>query len=293
MMLLAVFAVTGCLTVAANSDSIRAADLAGDYPEMAALTPETVIAPAPLPGFTRIFHAADLRRIAAAYALPGVPDRDLCVRRAVAPLAVDRLIEAMRHEWPDASIEIVDFTRQPAPEGTIRFPKSGLHSGPAGWPTALWTGWVEYGQKGRFSIWARVKIGINAEHVVAITDLRPGHAISGEDVRVARRDEVPGTGTPFAAALDQVIGRVPRQAIRAGQVLRLDQIGEPKAVSAGDAVKVLIQSGGAQLQLDAVAEGAGAIGETVFVRNPDSHRRFRARVESKGRVSVDAGGIKP
>ena len=293
MMLFAAFAVAGCLTVAANSDAIRAADFAGAYPEMAGLAAETVIAPAPLPGFKRIFHAADLRRIAAAFGLPGVPDRDLCVQRAVGPLAVDRLMEAMRHEWPDARIEIVDFARQPAPEGTIRFPKSGLHSGPAGWAAALWTGWVEYGQKGRFSIWARVRIGVTAERVVAIADLRPGQAISGADVQAARRDEIPGAGAPFAAALDQVIGKVPRQPIRAGEFLRLDQVGQTKAVSAGDAVKVVVRSGSAQLQLDAIAEGAGAVGETVFVRNPDSHRRFRARVEAKGRVAVDAAGVMP
>lgn len=293
MMLLATFALAGCLTVAAHSDSIRASDLAGAYPEMAALAPDTVIAPAPVPGFTRVFRAAELRRIAAAYALPGIPEGDVCVRRAVAPLAAGRLMEAMRQEWPEARIEIADFTRQPVPDGPIRFPKSGLHPATTGSPIALWTGWVEYGQKGRFSIWARVKVSISTERVIAERDLRPGHAISLEDIRVTHRDEVPGAGAPFAAAPDQVIGKVPRQAIRAGDSLRLDQIGEPKAVSTGDAVRVSVRSGAAQLELDAVAEGSGAIGETVFVRNPDSHRRFRARVEARGRVAVDAGGLKP
>lgn len=293
MIILAAFALAGCLTVAGNSDSIRAADLAGAYPEMAALAPGTLIAPAPLPGFTRVFHAADLRRIAATYALSGIPSVDLCVRRAVAPLDQARLMEAMLREWPEARIEILDFTRQPAPEGMIRFPKSGLHTGPTGSPSALWTGWVEYGQKGRFAIWARVNIRVAVQRVIAVHDLQGGRAISSDDVRLVRLDESPGAAPAFAAALDRVIGKVARQAIRAGDALRQDQTEQPRAVSIGDAVKVTVRSGAAELQLDAVAEGSGAIGETVFVRNPDSHRRFRARVEGRGRVMVDAGGLIP
>jgi len=58
----------------------------------------------------------------------------------------------------------------------------------------------------------------------------------------------------------------------------------------GETVKVAVRNGGAQLELDGVAENSGAVGEIVYVRNPDSHRRFRARVEGAGRVVVEAGG---
>jgi hypothetical protein len=33
-------------------------------------------------------------------------------------------------------------------------------------------------------------------------------------------------------------------------------------------------------------KASGAVGETIPVRNPESHKRFAARVEGKGRVSV-------
>jgi flagella basal body P-ring formation protein FlgA len=47
------------------------------------------------------------------------------------------------------------------------------------------------------------------------------------------------------------------------------------------------------VELEARAEGSGAVGETIFVRNPNSHRRFRARVEGTGRVAVEAAGTEP
>ena len=61
----------------------------------------------------------------------------------------------------------------------------------------------------------------------------------------------------------------------------------------GETVKVAVRNGGAQLELEAQAEGSGAVGEIIYVRNPNSHRRFRARVEGAGRVAVDAAGGEP
>jgi flagella basal body P-ring formation protein FlgA len=51
-------------------------------------------------------------------------------------------------------------------------------------------------------------------------------------------------------------------------------------------VKVEIIAGAATVHLDAVAETPGALGELISVQNPDSKRRFRARVEGTGKVSV-------
>jgi len=41
------------------------------------------------------------------------------------------------------------------------------------------------------------------------------------------------------------------------------------------------------LKLEAVAEAAGAAGQTIPVRNPGSGRVFKAKVEGKGMVSVE------
>jgi len=296
MITFALFSLAACLTIAPGADSIRASDLTPGYPEMAALPTGTAVAPAPLPGVPRVFGPAELRRLAALYHLPAAPQKGICITRPVAPLDPERLLEAMRSEWPEARIELLDFSREPAPEGAIHFPRNGLHAGLAVSPgAALWTGWVEYGGNRRFSIWTRVKMAVKVERVVAIRDLRPLQPIAGVDVQLVEREEIPGGAplSPAASALDQVVGKWPRQPIHTGESVRAAWLEEPKVVLRGKRVKVTVHNGGAQLELDGLAEASGAIGETVLVRNPDSGRCFRARVEAEGRVTVDAAGVKP
>jgi flagella basal body P-ring formation protein FlgA len=288
MMALTALALAGCLAVASGTDQIRAGDLAPDFPEMATLAADLAMAPAPAPGVVRIFHPAELRRLAAIHGLPSAPDGDICVTRPVAPLEPARLLAAMRREFPEATVELLEASRQPAPQGAIEFPKSGLRAAPvtsaAG---ALWIGAVRYGGNHRFSIWARVTIAVRAVRVLAVSDLQPGHAITAAQVSLVERSEFPATTTSFPASLEEVIGQWPRQAIRAGQAVRSAWLQSPLSVRRGETVRVAVRNGGALLEFEARAENSGAIGETVYVRNPDSQRRFRARVTAAGRVAVD------
>jgi flagella basal body P-ring formation protein FlgA len=60
----------------------------------------------------------------------------------------------------------------------------------------------------------------------------------------------------------------------------------------GETVRVEVNDGGARLTLEARAESSGSRGEMVLISNPVSSRRFRARVEGKGRVSVNSSLLK-
>jgi flagella basal body P-ring formation protein FlgA len=53
-----------------------------------------------------------------------------------------------------------------------------------------------------------------------------------------------------------------------------------------------VEAGGVRLAMEAKAEGSGAAGDVISVRNPETRRRFQARVEARGRVSVSAAGDK-
>ena len=294
MITVAAFALAGCLAMASGSDQIRAADLLPAFPQMAALPADLAIAPAPAPGVMRVFRPPELRRLQAVFGLASAPQGDVCIEYPVAKLEPERLLAAMQREFPEARIELLDFSRQPAPHGTIEFPKAGLRAGPvisaAG---SLWTGSVRYGVNHRFSIWARAKVVVRVQRVVAQGDLRPGEPITAGQVTLAARDEAPAMGTPvpgFAESIDAVIGKCARQPIRAGEAIRSVWLQAPRAVMNGETVKVAVREGGAQLELEARAESSGAVGEIVYVRNPSSHVRFRARVEGPGKVAVDAAG---
>jgi flagella basal body P-ring formation protein FlgA len=97
--------------------------------------------------------------------------------------------------------------------------------------------------------------------------------------------------------VDRVVGWWPRLIIRAGSPIRTDQLEQPKEVMRGETVHVEVRNGAARIELDAVAEASGSAGESIPLLNRSSGKRFRGRVEGKGRVSVDvapnSGGAKP
>jgi flagella basal body P-ring formation protein FlgA len=286
MIQLAAFALAGCLAVGAGADQVLAGDFATAFPEWAAVPPVTPLALAPAPGVQRVFRLPELRRLAARWSLSPVPDREVCVTRPVAVFTADRLLAAMQKEIPAAHIELLDFSRQPAPEGELVFPVLGLRQAPAG---GYWSGYVRYAGTHRFMLWARVKVQVAAARVIATQDLKPGFPLDAAQLRVETREEVPAAG--FVSALEEVAGKVSRRAIAAGVALRAEWLEPAKAVLRGETVQVEAVHGGARLELECVAEASGAIGETIPIQNPVSKRRFQARVESKGRVVVTKGSL--
>ena len=290
MMPLAAFALAGCLAVGAAGDRILAGDLAAAFPEWAAVPAETPFGLAPAPGVQRVFGVLELRRLAERWSLSAVPDREICVTRPVAVLTAARLLAAMQNavqnEMPAARIELSDFSRHPAPDGTLVFPVSGLRQGPAG---GYWSGYVAYGGSHRFTIWARVKVMVSSARVVAAEDLKPFGALDSAQLRVETREEVPATG--LVRAVEEVAGKVLRRPVAQGTALRVEWLEPAKVVLRGETVQVEAVRGGARLEMECVAEGSGAIGEIVTIMNPVSQRRFPARVESKGRVVATKGSL--
>jgi flagella basal body P-ring formation protein FlgA len=282
MIPLASFALAGCLTVGAGSDYILAKDLSPAFPALADMAPDTMLAPAPFPGVTRIFRVSELLRLAARLNAAPAPENDICVLRSVGVLDEARIRDAMKRELPEARIEILEFSRQPAPEGPLEFPVTGLQQGPAG---GYWHGFVRYGVNHRFAVWARVKVLVKAARVVAAEELKPGLALDAGRFRIEMREEPP-TADKFAASIEEVTGRVARRSIPAGAAIRMRWLEAPHDIVRGETVRVDVSSGGAHLEFEARAQASGSAGETIQILNPESKKLFPARVEGKGRVSV-------
>lgn len=280
--MLASLALAGCLAIGSSATHVVAADLAAAIPELAALPADTQVALAPVPGVVRTFRIPDLRSIFARFAIDAEPKAEVCVARPVAVLTPDRLLPAMQKLFAQARIEIADFSRQPAPQGEVEFAFSGLHYSE---PESLWTGSILYAGNRRFSIWARVKILQTVSRVVAVSELKPGQPVETAQLRVDTREAFPQLNV-FARRVEDAAGKCPRVAIRAGSEIRTALLEPRKEVLRGDTVRVVVESGGAQLELEGVAETSGAAGQTVLVRNPLSQKQFRAVVEAKNRVRV-------
>ena len=284
MTVVALFALTGCLAVHSESDRIVAADLAPQFPDIASLPPETPIALAPFPGATRVVSTTELHALAVRFHLASSPESAICIIRPVVPLYHARVLEAMQRSLPAARIEVLEISRQPAPEGNIEFPLSGLHAA-AG--SALWNGCVHFAGSRKFAIWARVRVLAATRRVVAKVDLPAGRPIAAADLQPVQREEFPSPGE-FVQEVADAAGKWPRVAIRAGAAIRPNQLEAPKEIARGDPIIVEVHDGAASLRFEAIAEAAGAVGQTISVRNPVSQKTFRARVQAKGLATVDA-----
>jgi flagella basal body P-ring formation protein FlgA len=283
MMFFAPFAFAACLALPSGAANITAADIHLD-----GVPPGTTLSLAPAPAAQRVFHVPELRQIAARFHLADIPDNDICVERVMAPLDASKLLAAMQKELPAAKVEISEISKQPAPEGDIVFRKTGLRS--SALPETTWFGAIRYAPNREFTIWAKVKVTVRAPRVIALSALPPGKPIEAAQVKLETRDEFPSP-QPLAESTEETVGRYPRATIGAGSAIRRDALEAANDVRQGDIVEVDIHSGLAHLKFEARAEGSGAIGETITVRNPTSTKRFQARIAAKGKVWVDAEGI--
>jgi flagella basal body P-ring formation protein FlgA len=279
MMPLAAFALAACAAIRPGSDRVLLRDLAAAFPA-AELAGDTPVALAPAPGVERRFDLPELRRIAAAFTLPE-PAREVCVARPVARLEPARILEAMRARLPEASIELLDFSRWPVPEGPLEFPPEGLHGD-------RWTGAVRYGGGHRFAVWARVRVRSDAPRAVAAHDLRSGQRLAAEDFRLETNTGVPD---PHSLSIGELAGRRLRRTVRAGTAMRSEWTEAATDVARGETVKVEVKSGAALLAFDGLSQGSGNAGQTVAVVNPQTRKRFQARVEGPGKVAVDGAAL--
>jgi flagella basal body P-ring formation protein FlgA len=288
MILLAAAIVSGCLAVA--GDRIRAGELARSVPELASLPADTPLGYAPVPGARRILNARDLERLAAQHGITLAALPILCVERALEPLTEERVLAALQKalSGSQARFELVSFSHIAAPPGELEFARSGFQAPVAGSNApALWRGQFRYDGNRSLLVWARVRVTVAGQRLVAAGILEANRPIQPAQVRVETAGLAP-FGQPGLESFDQIAGRVPRRPIHAGEPLSANLLVAPLAVSRGETVKVQVSSGGAQLILPAQAESAGRPGETILLLNPASGRRFRARVEGPGKVKVDA-----
>lgn len=273
-----------------HKDRIVAEDMADLLPAFQILSPETLLANAPVPGSRRVFHAPEILALARHYSidLPGAPD--ICFEWAMAPLDRKQVMDAMRAalQMPDVRIELAELSTNLVPPGRLEFTYQHL-----GTPASsdqqvpvLWRGDVIYGANRRYAIWARVWLRARCAKVLALSNLRQGHAIEARQLRVDSTDCFPNPSKTTNP--DQFVGTMPLRNIAAGAELRSDMVTQPNDINRGDMVEIEVWSGGARLAFSARAESSGHMGEAVMVRNPDSKTVFRARVSGKDRAVVQA-----
>jgi flagella basal body P-ring formation protein FlgA len=268
-----------------NGDRIVGSDLASVIPAFSAIPADAFIGYSPAPGAKRIFLFSELKRIGLKYGV-GVPEgARACYQWGLRALTEEDVRTAIRESLriADSQVQILDMSKSGVPRGKLVFPLNGLSVSSAIDPATpvTWKGYVQYDGTRKYATWARIRVSATTTRVVAVELLTPGQPVETRQVRLETYDDFP-LRSDIARSLDEVIGRVPRRAIRAGLPVFRTDLGDPIQVRRGDAVQVTAISGATRLALEALAESSGRLGDVITFKNPSSGREFRARIEGKG-----------
>ena len=276
---------------AVSGDRILGEDLIRALPVFNGMPRDAVIGYSPAAGTRRDFSPSEIARIGARYHVKVPAGTQTCFEWQMRPLTEQDVSAAIRDSLhaPQARVDIVAMSKSAVPQGRLVFPLTGLTTtgshDPALPPT--WTGYVLYSSERKFSVWARVKVSATMMRVVAVQSVPAGSVIDASHVRLEAYDDFPAQNG-LARNLDEVVGRVSRRSIRAGLPIFLADLVEPLQVQRGDLVQVRVVLGRAEIGLEARAEGSGRLGDVIVLRNPDSQKTFRARIEGKGRALLIA-----
>ncbi len=285
--LLAIIQPIACHVV--KSDWIYGRDLAAAVPALSAISPGLQIGLSPLPGQQRVFRIAELKRIALTNHLTAEISEDACFAWTLTVPDKKQMQAAMAKSLVNRhpSIEIVESSLLPAPEGEMAFPLSGLSMGSD--KPSLWRGYIRYAETRKLEIWARVLVTVEEAHTVAVADLHPGDSLEKGQLKIENY-QGPVRREKYVIDPDQAEGLLLRRPVTAGTALTEDMLEAPRDVNRGDIVSAIVQTGAARLEVQGVAENDGRKGQVISVRNPRSGRTFHARIEDKGIVVVVPGG---
>lgn len=275
-----------CHTIAA--DRIYARDLAAVEPALAALPPELEVGYSPAPGQTRLFHPSDLRRLAEAHHIQAEFTQDICFAWQTAVPTREAILAAISKTLAgrNAQVELVDQSLAAAPAGELVFPLNGLSG--VSEEAVTWRGYVRYAGERQYMIWARARVRVKENHILATEPLKPDLEITPDQLRLLPY-EGPLTRDKVLTDLASVIGMVPRRPLPAGVALTENDVDKPREVERGDTVSVIAIEGRAHIEAQGVAEDGGRRGAVITVKNSTSGKKFRARIEDKDKVLAIPG----
>lgn len=134
-----------------------------------------------------------------------------------------------------------------------------------------------------WSIFVPVHIRISLNLLVSARQLPLGHTLQNEDIasQTVEASRIEGLTDP-----KQVLGKVLRYGIAAGQVLREDMLRPPYSVTQGQVVQLAVQGNGFSIRSEGVALNNASEGQAVRVR-VGSGRVIGGIARANGTVEVE------
>jgi len=114
-----------------------------------------------------------------------------------------------------------------------------------------------------WSIFVPVQIWVSLNLLTSARQLPPGHTLQEQDLasQTTETSRMEGFTDP-----QQVLGKVLRYGISAGQVLREDMLRQPYSVKQGQVVQIAVQGNGFSIRSEGVALNNAGEGQSVQIR---------------------------
>ena len=130
--------------------------------------------------------------------------------------------------------------------------------------------------------WVTARVAARVPTTVAARDLRRGQLIEAGDVQLAFANVDPNHALDPSLAVGQRLGR----GLVAGDAVLSRWLTAPSVVSRGDALSLVVRSGGVQVRARAAALEPGAVGDSIRVRVDGSSRVVHGTITAAGHVEV-------
>ncbi len=174
----------GFACLAVPGDTIRAEDLAARVPELSTANSGAVFGFSTKFGVTRTIAPSEIRRFAAQHGVTIDNAPEVCVVRPSRFLTEDEVESSLAKaidQLPAGAreAEIVEFSRQPVPEGTLEFAASGWS---ANRDIVIWRGAVVTSGGGRHPVWVKLRLPeaasvLRKTRVTAQRDIKAGDPV--------------------------------------------------------------------------------------------------------------------
>jgi flagellar basal body P-ring formation protein FlgA len=122
--------------------------------------------------------------------------------------------------------------------------------------------------------------------VVPAHDIAQGQVLNAADLTIERRPKAE-LGPAVVTGIEQAQGLAAKHALRAGQLIRQNEVMKPELVSRNENVSIVYEIPGIVLTMSGKALDPGALGDSISVLNAQSKRTIQATVIGPGRVSVN------
>jgi flagella basal body P-ring formation protein FlgA len=185
-------------------------------------------------------------------------------------------IGAVSHGEPDTAAQVTLDANLQMPKCGAALQANGGQRGVSEVSCATPTAWKLY---------VPVKLTRSQAVIVLVHSVGAGQAITPDAIASEKRDAAAIVG---AAIYDpaQAIGRVASRTLVAGGPLLETDLMSPRAVRRGEAVMLVVRSGGVDVRAPGKAVGDAGINERVNVENMGSHRIVQGIVRGGGEVEV-------